>query len=139
MEKNLEGCLENVIKDAESYANSLVLAYAKDPRRKKGTPLGRVKVTLNEMRTRVFLCRMLGELSAAERLLQFLRDDKEILSVKDPQEMKDLILGELHIFVKDLNNTIANAIDKKHMGITVDMLIKRDFVDKKTEEDTTPL
>jgi len=119
--------LEHVKKDSAEYAKLVVKAYASSPRRKKHTPLSRVKVHIRDLEESTLVARMVGEMSAGERILQTIRDELPSDGFESAKEYRDTLLGELQIFVLDLNNLIARMIKKEELSVTLEDLIERDI------------
>jgi len=93
-EKTPEQLLTTVVTESDRYAVRRKLALK---------TLGNKKLSLEKVRQEIIAARVLGELSAAERILQAITTNSDW--------SKEDIEAELHVFVKDLNNVAAEYLN----------------------------
>jgi hypothetical protein len=120
--------LDHITKDSKEYAKLVVKAYAGSPKKKKHTPFSRIKIPLRDLEESTFVARLVGEMSAGERVLQTIRDEMSAEGFESAEEFRDTLLGELQIFVLELNNMIARMIKKENLSVTLEDLIERDVL-----------
>ena len=113
----------HVIKDAEEYGRLVTSAFATCPKKKHYTPINRIKVPLKNVTESVTVARLLGELCAGERILSTIKKE-ELCTYSSIEEYRDTILGELQIFVMELNNTLAKRGKNYNSIITIEDIVE---------------
>ena len=101
--------LSFVIKTATSWAFQRLKQIKKNPNSK-------LKVPEYILRREMVLASVLGELSAVERVLEFIQND--------PSVDKEAIEAELHIAIQDYNNYLASKTGRQDMHLDLEDVLK---------------
>jgi hypothetical protein len=121
--KELEN-IDHIRRDAEEYGKLVADAFMTCSKKKKNTPMNRVKIPLKNVTESVTVARLLGELCAVERVLSAIKNDIKPEDFSTIEEYKDNIVGDLQIFVMGLNNLIARRVRSKTNFVTLEDVVE---------------
>lgn len=118
--------LSHIIKDAEEYGRYISRNFISSPNKKKYTPVNRIKVPVKDVTESATIAKLVGELASAERILSSIKNEIGIAGFKSIEEYRDFLVGELQIYVMELNNIVARRATNGKTAVTLEEVIAQD-------------